>query len=116
ATVVATPLMMPFYFDYDLLLLAVPAVLFAGEMLALAPGRPRGVRDQNLVWCWCLLFAVLMGGSPLAKLIGVGVIVPRLTAVAALSIVRSYRRPVRDPSTVRVAEEIRVLLQVRHAA
>ena len=33
ATIVTMPLVMPFYFDYDLLLLAVPAVLIAGEVL-----------------------------------------------------------------------------------
>jgi hypothetical protein len=33
ATIVATPVIMPFYFDYDLLLLAVPAVLIAREGL-----------------------------------------------------------------------------------
>ena len=33
ATIAATPLLMPFYFDYDQLLLAVPAVLLAADML-----------------------------------------------------------------------------------
>jgi hypothetical protein len=32
ATIATTPLLMPFYFDYDLLLLSVPAVLLAVEM------------------------------------------------------------------------------------
>ena len=33
AAIASMPLLMPFYFDYDLMLLAIPAVLFAGEML-----------------------------------------------------------------------------------
>jgi alpha-1,2-mannosyltransferase len=33
ATVAAMPLVMPFYFDYDLLLMAVPCMLLAGEVL-----------------------------------------------------------------------------------
>jgi hypothetical protein len=33
ATIAAMPLLMPFYFDYDLMLLAVPTVLAAGEIL-----------------------------------------------------------------------------------
>jgi hypothetical protein len=116
ATIAATPLVMPFYFDYDLLLLAVPAVLFGGEMMSHAPGRPRLMPDRRLVHCWCVLFAILLVNSPLARVLGVGVIVPPLAAVTALLIKRAYRRPLRDPSTVRVAEEIRVLLQVRKAA
>src|SRR2546430_4183331 len=31
ATIAAMPLLMPFYFDYDLLLLAVPATLYAAR-------------------------------------------------------------------------------------
>jgi hypothetical protein len=34
ATIVSMPLLMPYYMDYDLLLLAVPAVLFAEEWLS----------------------------------------------------------------------------------
>ena len=33
ATITAMPLLMPFYFDYDLLLLAVPATLYAAERI-----------------------------------------------------------------------------------
>jgi hypothetical protein len=34
ATIISMPLLMPFYFDYDLLLLAVPATLYAVERIA----------------------------------------------------------------------------------
>lgn len=59
ATILCTPLLMPFYFDYDLLLLAVPATLLAAERLrqdetSLAP------RDKALTWVWAALFGWLM--------------------------------------------------------
>ena len=115
-TIVATPLMMPFYFDYDLLLLAVPAVLLASELIALAPGRPQRWNDRWLVRSWSLLFGLLLIHGPLAKLLGIGVIVPALAMVMLLSIARACRRPRMDRSPMAVAEEIGQLLQVRRAA
>jgi hypothetical protein len=46
ATVVAMPLLMPFYFDYDLLLLAVPATLYAMD-----PNR-----DRRVTAAWAVLY------------------------------------------------------------
>ena len=115
-TIVATPLLMPFYFDYDLLLLAVPAVLLSGELLSLAPGRPQRWNDRWLVRSWGLLFAVLLVESPLAKLLSTGVIVPALAVIMMLSIARACRRPRMDRSPMVVADEIGQLLQVRRAA
>ncbi len=48
ATIATMPLLMPFYFDYDLMLLAVPAVLLAGEKL----GRMRQIQS-HLIPCDC---------------------------------------------------------------
>ena len=115
-TIIATPLMMPFYFDYDLLLLSVPAALLAGELIALAPGRPQRWNDRWLVRSWGLLFALLLVHSPLAKLLGVGLMVPALALVMIMSIARACRRPRADRSPMVVAEEIGQLLQVRRAA
>ncbi len=115
-TIAVTPLIMPFYFEYDLLLLAVPAVLFAGEMLALAPGRPRRWSDRWLVRSWGVLFALLLVNSPLTRVLGVALIVPALAMIAGLSISRACRRPRTDRSPMQVAEEIGQLLQVRRAA
>ena len=51
--IVAMPLLMPFYFDYDLLLLAVPAVLLAGEILAMPPGATIDRIHRMLIGGWC---------------------------------------------------------------
>ena len=47
---------MPFYFDYDLLLLAVPAVLYAADT----------DRDPRLTAAWVTLAAELYVNAPLA--------------------------------------------------
>jgi len=50
ATIVCSPLIMPFYFDYDLLLMAVPVALYTAERLA----RSRRFRyDGWLTLGWC---------------------------------------------------------------
>jgi len=116
ATVTATPLMMPFYFDYDLLLLAVPAVLFAGEMLSAIPGKPAAASDRWLIRSWALLFATLLINGPLAHFIGIGLIAPPLALVAGFSIMRARRKPQKDHSPTRCAKEIDAMLQPRQAA
>ena len=40
ATIAATPMIVPFYFDYDQLLLAIPAVLFACDFMRENPAAP----------------------------------------------------------------------------
>jgi hypothetical protein len=116
AVVTATPLVMPFYFDYDLLLLAVPAVLFAGEMLATSPGRQAAPSDRWLVRSWELLFATLLINAPLAHVIRIGLIVPPLALVAGFSILRACRRSSPDQSPELCAQEIAAMLHVRQAA
>jgi hypothetical protein len=116
ATVTLTPLVMPFYFDYDLLLLAVPAVLFAGEMLASNPDRKRKLADLWLVRSWVLLFMVLLVNGPLSHLIRMGLIVPPLAMVACFSIMRARRRENIDRAPVNVAREIDQILIPRRAA
>jgi hypothetical protein len=94
ATIAATPLLMPFYFDYDLLLLAVPAVLLAGEIL-----RQKGVAnaplpavDRWLMLAWSALYVWLMVNADVAEHTRVNLAVPLLAAVAGLSIARALRR------------------------
>jgi alpha-1,2-mannosyltransferase len=64
ATIVSTPLLMPFYFDYDQLLLAIPAVLLAVEMLQ--PGQsavtelPRLLRPSFVIGVWSTWYGWLM--------------------------------------------------------
>jgi hypothetical protein len=98
ATIAATPLLMPFYFDYDLLLLSVPAVLLAGEVVA----RPPGVRidrlQRILIGAWIMLYVWLMVNGALAKASGVNVGVLLLGVVCALSILRAARGGARTSS------------------
>lgn len=54
ATIAAMPLLMPFYFDYDLLLLAVAATLFAVDRIR--SGEPDAL-DRWTVRTWIALFA-----------------------------------------------------------
>jgi hypothetical protein len=116
AAITATPLVMPFYFDYDLLLLAVPAVLFAGEMLSASPGKRATLSDRWLMRSWVLLFAVLLINSPLSHFIGIGLIAPPLALVAGFSIMRARRKSPRDQTPGQVADEIAAMLDVRSAA
>jgi hypothetical protein len=116
ATVTATPLVMPFYFDYDLLLLAVPAVLFAGEMLSASPGKAATISDRWLIRSWILLFAVLLINGPLSHFIGIGLIAPPLALVAGFSIMRARRKSPRDQTPGQVADEIAAMLRPREAA
>jgi hypothetical protein len=57
ATITTMPLLMPFYFDYDLLLLAVPAVLYASERIS----NPERMLDADrwITARWAALFAWL---------------------------------------------------------
>ena len=114
ATITATPLVMPFYFDYDLLLLAVPAVLFANEMLSLAPGKPLTLADRWLMRSWVLLFLTLLVNGPLSDVLGIGLIAPPLALVAGFSIMRARRRPRTDYSPIRCAGEIGAILEMQY--
>ena len=99
ATIAATPLLVPFYFDYDLLLLAVPAVLLAGEMLrhgraadAPATGAALPRADRWLLLAWPALYAWLMINADVAEKTRLNLAVPLLAVVAGLSIARALRR------------------------
>lgn len=90
ATIVATPLLMPFYFDYDLLLLAVPAALFAGERL-----RTTGVDHAPLQRLrtigWVVLFAWLFVNPFVTSLTRVNGSVLLVFGLATTSIIAALR-------------------------
>ncbi|HMB95758.1 MAG TPA: glycosyltransferase family 87 protein [Tepidisphaeraceae bacterium] len=98
ATIVAMPLIMPFYFDYDLLLLAVPAVLLAGEIIALPPGAKLDSLHRMLLGAWTALFLWLIVNPPLAATSGVNVSVILLSTICSLSILRACRMGIRTSS------------------
>ncbi len=90
ATVAAMPLLMPFYFDYDLLLLTVPATLFAAEWI-----NGRGSRSPLDIWtirAWICLYLWLFFNPPLARLTHFNLTVILLSAVAALLLLRAAAR------------------------
>ena len=86
ATVASAPLIMPFYFDYDLLLLAVPAVLFAGGMMMRPPGAPPRRGEDFVVFTWVALFGWMMINARIAGMSGLNVVAVFLSVLAALLI------------------------------
>jgi hypothetical protein len=107
ATVATMPLVMPFYFDYDLLLLAIPAVLFAAEAsrgsaalrdsteLAEVCGvaqRSRGIPERLIVPAFCVLYAWLVVNPDVAERTRVNGAVPLLAVLAGLLVARALRR------------------------
>ena len=84
ATIATMPLLMPFYFDYDLMLLAIPAVLFAGEFVARASRL-----DSWLIRAWIALYLWMLINPGIAGATRVNFTVPLLTSVAAMLILRA---------------------------
>jgi hypothetical protein len=85
ATIAAMPLLMPFYFDYDLLLLAIPAVLYAAEASLGGAGR-------LILPAFCAPYVWLVINPDVAVRTGVNGAVPLLALVAGLLIARALRR------------------------
>jgi hypothetical protein len=89
ATIVCMPLLMPFYFDYDLLLLAVAAVLFAAEIISRRGAMVE--EDTWLVWAWVALFVIMFFNASVSGIIRLHLAVIPLCAVALLHIHRACR-------------------------
>jgi hypothetical protein len=89
ATIVSMPLMMPFYFDYDLLLLAVPATLYAAERIA----WPQRVAAQDgwFTARWVALYLWLFINPAFALHTHISASVILLSTIAIESIVRINR-------------------------
>jgi hypothetical protein len=112
ATICCTPLLVPFYFDYDLLLLAVPAVLLAAERLA--PAAANDWTDDWAVRTFCLLGIVLVFNIALSKATGINC-AALLLLIEGLLLLRRATWVV-DPPTHVHAVIIRRLLHLRPAA
>jgi hypothetical protein len=90
AAVIATaPLLMPYYLDYDLLLLAIPATLLAAETVGREPARWVLSRDRWLVRLWIGLYLLLLINPGLTGTIHCNLAVPLLAAIATISILRT---------------------------
>jgi hypothetical protein len=112
ATICCTPLLVPFYFDYDLLLLAVPAVLLAAERLA--PVAKSDWTDQWSVRTFCVLAFVLMFNIAISKATGIN-FAALLLLIEALLLLRRATWVV-EPHTHFHAIAIRRILHLRSAA
>ncbi len=82
ATIACAPLIMPFYFDYDLLLLAIPAVLWARELIATKPRRALSKVDRFTLVGWVGLYLWSFLNPPLAGRMGVNLTVVWVAIIA----------------------------------
>lgn len=118
ATILAMPLLMPFYFDYDLLLLAVPFTLIAAERLR-GGGRDGAGEDRAVVALSAVMFLWLMVNPGLAREGSLNVSVILLALIAAMSIRRACALPaavVDAPGRVTHRPELRAVVPFRRAA
>jgi hypothetical protein len=89
ATVAAMPLVMPYFMDYDLLLLSVPAVLFAADVRR--SGVPMSRLDRWIAGGWLALFAWLYFNPFVAFDTRVSLTVPLLATLSVLLTARAGR-------------------------
>ena len=99
ATISATPLLMPFYFDYDQLLLAIPAVLLAGDIISRG-ASPLEPSERWLLRIWPIHYAWLMLNPDIALLTRVNFTVPLLVIVVGLLILRAMQWKQPDVASV----------------
>ncbi|HXE53286.1 MAG TPA: glycosyltransferase family 87 protein [Tepidisphaeraceae bacterium] len=85
AAITATPLLMPFYFDYDLLLLAIPTVLFAAEYPQTGTSR----LTRPILLGWAAFYVWLMINPDVAEHTRINLAVPLLTGLASLLMLRA---------------------------
>jgi len=91
------PLLMPYYMDYDLLLLAVPAVLLGCDWIH-SPA-PHARTERILLGLWVVLFLAMYPHGLFSSRLRFNFAVPLIACVACPSILRCLRRPVaRDRS------------------
>jgi hypothetical protein len=90
ATIIAMPLLMPYYMDYDLLLLAVPAVLFARDWIERqTPFASRLDRWQFAFWI--ALFFETQINPGLAGQTHFNLAIPILAALGIISLIRCQK-------------------------
>lgn len=92
ATITVSPLLMPFYFDYDLLLLSVPAVLLGSEILQ--RDEERNAPERWLTRTWCLMYFWMMFNSAIAGKIEINITTILLSLTAVQMLVRAGRQPI----------------------
>ncbi|MDB5356834.1 MAG: hypothetical protein JWN24_3287 [Phycisphaerales bacterium] len=90
AAIASMPLVMPYYMDYDLMLLAIPAVLFAAEWTH----RPSSITraDWLLLFVWAAFCFETFFNPGLAGHSRLNLAVPLLATISALHTARCLRR------------------------
>lgn len=88
ASIACTPLLLPYFMDYDLLLLAVPAVLFAAEVGR--SGEMSG-EDRWILRAWVALYAWAFLNPGLSGILRVSLTVPLLACVSGGLLARCLR-------------------------
>ena len=91
ATICCAPLLMPFYFDYDLLLLAIPATLLAAEVLARSIDQAPTRSERWTTRLWIALYAWMLINPGMTGLTRVNLNVILLSGIAVLMIRRATR-------------------------
>ena len=92
AAICSMPMLMPYYMDYDLMQLAVPATLFAAEWIRFPRSITRA--DKLLLASWAALFLELYANPGLAAYARLNLAVPLIGLTAGLSIARCFRQSV----------------------
>ncbi|MGD0768962.1 MAG: glycosyltransferase family 87 protein [Tepidisphaeraceae bacterium] len=92
ATIAAMPLLMPFYFDYDLLLMSVGIVVYAADrQRGAAAKEAQNWEDRWLVRVWSVVFLALIFWKT-----RMNPVVPLLAAAAGMLIRRGLRTPAKS--------------------
>jgi hypothetical protein len=88
-TVASIPLLMPYYMDYDLLLLAVPAVLFAADWCRAPASATR--LDRATLAGWFVLFPWLYLNAAIGDATRISITVPLLAGLWGMLIARAWQ-------------------------
>jgi hypothetical protein len=88
ASIACTPLLIPYFMDYDLLLLAVPAVLFAADVVR---SGTLCASDRWTLRAWVALYAWAYVNPGLSGLLHASLTAPLLGAVATGLLLRCQR-------------------------
>jgi hypothetical protein len=96
ATIAVMPLVMPFYFDYDLLLLAIPVVLVAGEFLRRDATDELSQADRWLIRIWGFLFLWMFVNPGVGNYTRVNLNVVLTCAAAIMLLERVWRHQTID--------------------
>jgi alpha-1,2-mannosyltransferase len=109
ATIVSMPLLMPFYFDYDLMLLAIPAALFAGEQFRF-PGQ---AAERWIIRVGIVMYLWMFISPGIAAKTHFNGTIPLLATLAAM-LIRRASQPVQIADAV--AEQLSQLAPQRMLA